>query len=631
MIDLILLALLLLVAAACGLAALRACDALPAEPGGERLLAGVSVGFGIGGMIGLGLAAAGMLRPLPLAVVGVLGLLAGGRDLVRTVRALHLGALRRTWPALVVCGVVLATELVAILAPPVGGDQVKYHLVYPRLYAEQGGLVDTPWSFWGHMQFLQNFLFAIGFALHGDVLARLVNATLGVLAALALAVLVGRHLMRRGAVLAGVLFFTLPITWSLMTRAGADLAVVLYAALAVSALLDWGKGRPADLRRAGMAAGLAAGSKVMGMLVPALVGIGVLALLVRRARPLGYGARAVLTFGVFVVLFASPCYLRNAVDTGNPIYPFGYGVFGGRHWSAAASEYLDEYYLQYQTVHAARRDGAPYAGLAVARFPWDLTMHPDSFENATRQGLDIGPFALAFAPALLLMRRRRGAALGTAEIGIAYAGIIAVFAWAHPRYVVPGVALLLVASIPAARRLLGRRLFVTVMVVTIAGNLVLISRLLRPIWVDQARVATGRLEPADFLRRHSARFSFWERANAAVEPAGLVLVLEKIPQPYYIARPFVLASYLEQGLLDYRTVRSPDALAAVARSEGVTHVAIDMQSLDAAGDPFEAAVARLWRGFIADACDPILRQNGYALYSLRPTTAIAAGDTDGDA
>jgi hypothetical protein len=154
---------------------------------------------------------------------------------------------------------------------------------------------------------------------------------------------------------------------------------------------------------------------------------------------------------------------------------------------------------------------------------------------------------------------------------------------------------------------------------------------LRPTWVDQVRVAAGRLEPAEFLRRHSARFSFWERANAAVEPAGLVLVLEKIPQPYYIERPFVLGSYLEQGLLDYRMVHSPDALAAVARSEGVTHVAIDMQALDVAGDPFEAAVARLWRGFIAAACDPILRQNGYALYSLRPATAIAAGQTDGDA
>src|SRR4029453_9486363 len=79
MIGLILLALILVVAAACGLAVLRAVDALPTEPGGERLLAGVSVGLGIGGMVGLGLAAGGMLRPLPIAVAASLCLLAGAR------------------------------------------------------------------------------------------------------------------------------------------------------------------------------------------------------------------------------------------------------------------------------------------------------------------------------------------------------------------------------------------------------------------------------------------------------------------------------------------------------------------------------------------------------------------------
>src|SRR5206468_10364066 len=112
------------------------------------------------------------------------------------------------------------------------------------------------------------------------------------------------------------------------------------------------------------------------------------------------------------------------------------------------------------------------------------------------------------------------------------------------------------------------------------------------LWPDQVRVATGRLAPAEFLRRHSERFAFWERANAEVPAAGLVLVLEKIPHPYYIERPFVLGSYLEQGLLDYRRLATPAAVAAAAHDLGVTHVAIDLDGLEAGGDPFEASVAR---------------------------------------
>jgi len=83
-----------------------------------------------------------------------------------------------------------------------------------------------------------------------------------------------------------------------------------------------------------------------------------------------------------------------------------------------------------------------------------------------------------------------------------------------------------------------------------------------------------------------------ERANAAVPPGGSVLVLEKIPHPYYIERPFVLGSYLEQGMIDYRTVNDPQVLAEAVRGLGVTHVALEVSALDAAGDPFEAAVGK---------------------------------------
>ena len=629
MTDLALLVLALAAAAAAGLLALRALRALPAAPS-EQLLAGLAAGLGLAGMAGLGLAAAGRLRATPIALLGAAALLAGGRGLARAGRALEPRALGRLWPLLLPCALVLAAELPTMLAPPVGGDQTKYQLVYPQLYALAGGLVPTPWSFWGQMQFLPNFVFALGFALSGDVLARLLNGAMGVGAALALAALVGRRLAPGAGAIAGALFFTLPITWSLMTRAGADLAVVLYAALATAAFLAWAvEGGEGDLRRAALMAGLAGGSKLMGLLVPALLGAALLAVLAWRAEPGRRLARAGLAFGLVALVAASPWYLRNVIETGNPIYPFGYAVFGGRNWSSAASEYLADYYRQYQTTWAGRREGRPYAGLEVARFPWDLTMHPDSFEAAARQSTDVSPFALAFAPALLLVRRRRFAALATAAVGLAYAGIVASAVWAHPRYVMPGAALVLVAAVPAARALLPRRLFAAAVALTLAGNLALITRLLQPLWPDQVRVAAGRLAPAEFLRRHSARFAFWERANAELPAGGLVLVFEKIPHPYYIERPFVLGSYLEQGLLDYRRLATPAELAAAVHGLGATHVAVDLAALDARGDPFEASVARLWRGFVAEECDsPLVREGGYALYPLRvevgPTALAAA-------
>ena len=617
MIDAVLLLAIVAASAAAGLACLALLRADRGDPG-ERLVAGLAAGLGLAGAAGLALAALGALRPVPIAALGVLAFIVGVRRLAATMRALDWRALRGAWPFVIVCAILLAAELPTMLAPPVGGDQTKYQLAYPRLYALHGTLVATPWSFWGQMQFLPNFVFAIAFALRGDVLARLVNGVFGVLAALALADLVRRRLGRDTGAVAGALFFTLPITWSLMTRAGADLALVLYAALAVSAVLGWrATGNARDLRRAALFAGLAGGTKVMGLLVPALVGLAVLAGEIRMRRT---ALRHALAFGAIAAVALCPWYVRNVVDTGNPVYPFGYAVFGGRNWSPAASGYLADYYRQYQDDQAARRDGTPYVGLDVLRFPWDLTMHPDSFENGARQSMDVGPFALAFAPALLLVRRRRAPVMTTAAIGLGYAAVIAVGAWAHPRYVLPGVALVLAATVPAARTLLRPRLFAAAVACTIAGNLVLTTRLLPPLWADQVRVATGRLSSDAFLRRHSTRFAFWEEANAAIPADGHVLVLEKVPHPYYIDRAFVLGSYLEQGLVDYRALQTPETLADAARRLGITHVAVDVAGLEAARDPFEASVVRLWRGFLAAACDgPVVRTRDYALYRLRPT------------
>src|SRR5207247_6443166 len=166
----------------------------------------------------------------------------------------------------------------------------------------------------------------------------LLNGAMGVAAALALATLVGRHLAPRAGAIAGALFFTLPITWSLMTHAGVGLAVVLYAALATAAFLAWAaEGRGADLRRAALMAGFAAGSKLMGLLVPALLGAAVLAVLAWRAEPRRRLAGAGLGFGLVVLVAPRPWYVRQGVEPGTPLYHFGYSVIGGWYCANAPS------------------------------------------------------------------------------------------------------------------------------------------------------------------------------------------------------------------------------------------------------------------------------------------------------
>jgi hypothetical protein len=354
----------------------------------------------------------------------------------------------------------------------------------------------------------------------------------------------------------------------------------------------------------------------MGMLVPALLG-GSVMLGGGRARTWPARLRAALWFGVIVMVVAAPPYVRNVVETGNPIHPFAAARFPSRHWSPEAGAYLDEYYRQYRVDRAHRRAGTPYEALGVFRFPWDLTMRPESFERAARQSLDVGPFALAFLPAACWLAVRRRRVAWVLAFGGAYVAVIATGAWAHPRYVLPGVVLVLACGVAGARSLLGRR-FAPVVAATLLGQVVLVGRLAGPLLGDQVRLLAGRLDRAAYLERHSERYRFWRRACPLVAPAGTVLVLEKIPHPYFIGCRFVLGSYLEQDLLAYRTLDGPAALAAAARQLGVTHVAVARPDLMRAADPYEARVAGLWRAWTESLGAPVLDVPPYVLYVLPP-------------
>jgi hypothetical protein len=616
-IDLAVLVLLLPACAAGGLVAQRLLRARSRDAA-DHLLEGTTVGLALLAAVGLVLTAAGHLRATPVVIAAAVMFLVGARDLVVAVRAVRPPRGALAWTCIAVGVAIGLAEIPMALAPAVGGDQTKYQLAYPRLWAQAGGFVSTPWTFWGQQQFLENFLFASAFALRGDVLARLLSGVSGVIAALALAGLVRRHVDRRVAPLVGLLVWSLPMTWSLMSRAGADLPVVGFAALSVRALLDWARGQDAaDLRRSALFAALAGATKVMGLLLPALVGLAVLAVMARRRWALGRAVGGALTFGLLVLALIVPWYVRNAVETGNPLYPFGHGLFPGRYWSADASAYLDAYYRWYQTTYAARRAGAAYGGLDVLRFPWDLTMHPEAFENTARAAFDVSPILLAFLPGLVLVRRRRLAVFTIAAIGVAFTAIIAGGAWAHPRYVLPGVLLALTAAVAAGQAVVGRRILAAILAVTVAGDVAIIAlRLGRPMWPDQVRVALGRMSDEAFLRRYSPRWVFWSEANAAIPPDGRVVVLEKIPHPYYIERPFVLLSYLEQGLVDYRSLASADELVSEIRQLGAGWIAVDVDGLQAREDPFEARVTEIWRDLVARSGLPVVEAGGFALYAL---------------
>src|SRR5712671_219512 len=148
MLDLGTLALVVMVALGVGRRLLRA---VPFEGALEEALFAIGLGLGLLAYATLALGEAGVLRRSVLIGVLVVGAALGWRQIVATGAGLGRGA-RRWWAArpsrsecvlLVLGTLVVACEVVMVFAPPVGGDQTKYQLVYPRLFAEAHRLVAT--------------------------------------------------------------------------------------------------------------------------------------------------------------------------------------------------------------------------------------------------------------------------------------------------------------------------------------------------------------------------------------------------------------------------------------------------------------------------------------------------------
>lgn len=349
LLAILLTAVILLYAAACGRALLRRL-----APGIEREAATVwltAAGFGLGALslalLTLGLV--GLFRPA--ALLGALwaagwagrGELGEALGLLRGLPGAALAAGRAIPPAgravWLVAAAVLTPALPLALGPAWAYDARMYHLHGPALFLEAGRITLLPelWQINGPST--AQLLYGLALALDSEPVAALLHGAfgLGVLAAGAL--LARRAAGPLAAALTPPVLLTLPAfpLWSGI--AYADLAWAFYAALALVWLLEWTEGGAAvDLRVAGAAAGAAAGCKYLG-----LADVAALAALVAvagRRQTLPEQARALARFVLPACIVGGTWYLKNLALAGNPVYPM---LVGGPGWDAPRLELLMAY------------------------------------------------------------------------------------------------------------------------------------------------------------------------------------------------------------------------------------------------------------------------------------------------
>jgi hypothetical protein len=421
----------------------------------ERLLLSMILGFGALSFVAFGLA---LSHTLYLGVVAVVLIVLAilcypdcrqlTTDLLTAARSTFAAA-RQTdlrFAALVVAllFVCFQSSLMLALAPETEYDAMMYHLAFPQLYADHGGVIENPECLHSHFCHVVEMLYTLALVTAGQPLPQLLDLTVGLIILGLLFCLARRIAGPTAGWLAALVFYALPLIGWESGHALSDLFATLFVFAAVYAAVLWiDLGDNSLLGLAGCYVGLAVGAKLNTLLYVVPLGGLILAYLwlpgrflpgSTEGRTTGERLRGMLRLGLTSLGIAAPWLVWEWVRTGNPVFPFYNGIFRSPLWEAT-NERMD-----FSTFGIGR------GFVSFLRLPWDLTASPNRFGQMNMWG-GLEALPLLCLPITLLWWPRRYWHLLWLPAGVLVGGTYLWFSQVkYLRYLSPVVPIMVVLA-----------------------------------------------------------------------------------------------------------------------------------------------------------------------------------------
>jgi hypothetical protein len=317
--------------------------------------------------------------------------------------------------------------LLGAMSPQTDFDVIEYHLGGPKEWFQQGQITRLPHNVYTSFPFLTEMLVLSGMVLYGDwnwgaLAGQATIAGFAPLVAIGLYATARRWFSAPAGWFAALIWLTTPWVYriSIIAYAEGGLACYLFAAFAIALRVVWpdehasqttadDQPRPANQPLAlygvcGFLAGSAMACKYTGLISVIIpVGLLIVGMSVPRSLRAVDPRRLVLTgaaFAVGVLIAIGPWLLKNTVETGNPVFPLAYSIFGGNGRDAAMNE-------QWKRGHSSH-----YASVADWIWDWPVKLTDVVANNDWHSVL-----MFAFAPIALLAVWRRKVWLIWAFVG----------------------------------------------------------------------------------------------------------------------------------------------------------------------------------------------------------------------
>ncbi|MCP5103484.1 MAG: hypothetical protein GY950_08905, partial [bacterium] len=438
----------------------------------------------------------------------------------------------------------------------------------------------------------------------------------GIFILIAMARLIARISPAGSRLLGPAFYFTMPVVVVSLGWAWNDAFFVFFMLLCLSYLLDYhlsdktgdgtGKARtPRFLLTAGIAAGLAAWTKYMFVMVFLALILLFLAALVRWR----WKWHHLLWFLVPTALISLLVFAKNWAFTGNPFYPFLHGIFPSPYWNDAAAAFFDKTLRNYELP------GWNWSTYLL--FPIHLTI------KARLIDIHPGVLPLALTPLLFF----RGAGRGVFFLKIFLLSNMVM--WLLLRTVTRSLLLMFavlfcVAAVELERRVWTRKafrrplvIFLTVALVLSLG-ITLVSNyyLSKPIPYFFGLESGGK-----FLEREARSQVVYQWLNNNSNVRNVLLV--GLHGPYYLQRFAYYSSIVDPPVAELisRGVTNPEQLGRRFRRLGIGHMVVNRQRYDHHINEglysWSSAQRKIFEDFISNHCTPVAKFGAEIIYQLK--------------
>ncbi|MFH1824565.1 MAG: glycosyltransferase family 39 protein [Candidatus Firestonebacteria bacterium] len=272
-------------------------------------------------------------------------------------------------------------NFICCLTPETFYDSLLYHLAVPSFYLLNHKITNIPNNVFSNFPQNIEMLYLVGLSLNNEILAKLINLTMGVLTIFLVYFFVKKNINQRVALLSVCMFYSIPMISTNQINTQIDIGLTFYVILSLFCILNWIKSNFKNryyLILGGLFSGFSLGIKYSSIFFFIPLILIVTGTMILRKLDKKIIIKNLLIFIVLSSIFILPWLVKNLIFNNNPFYPYFSNLPG-------LSQMLSE------------QKGLVFNNLFdFIKFPWTLTI------NGMFGSSNLGAFLLLSLPLFLL-------------------------------------------------------------------------------------------------------------------------------------------------------------------------------------------------------------------------------------